>query len=55
MYSVVNGVEQNGRVATFGPRDPGSNPGEDQYIMKFKAIIQVNQIIQAYNRFRKHQ
>ena len=23
----------------FGPGDPGSNPGEDQYIIKFKSII----------------
>ena len=24
----VNGVKHNGRVATFGPGNPGSNPGK---------------------------
>ena len=26
----VSRVKYNGRVATFGPRDPGSNPDEGQ-------------------------
>ena len=26
-------------VASFGHRDPGSNPCEDQYIIEFKSII----------------
>ena len=34
---VDNRVQHKGRVAAF---DPGSNPGEDQYIIKFKSIIQ---------------
>ena len=37
----VKEVQHNGRVATFGPGDPGSIPGEDQYIVNFKLIIQV--------------
>ena len=37
----VNGVLHNGRVAAFGPGDPGSNPGKDLYIIKFKVIILV--------------
>ena len=32
-------VQHNGRVAAFGPRDTGSNPGEEGYIIKFKSII----------------
>ena len=38
---MVSGVQHNGRVAAFGPGDPGSNPGEDRYIIEFKSIIQV--------------
>ena len=37
--NIVNGVKHNVRVAAFGSRDPGSNPGEDRYIIKFKLII----------------
>ena len=35
----------NGRVATFGPGDPGSNPGDDQYIIEFKLIIYVGCVL----------
>ena len=38
---IVSGLQHNGRVAAFGPGDPGSNPGEDRYIIEFKSIIQV--------------
>ena len=38
---LVSGVQCNGRVAPFNPGDQGLNPGEDQYIIKFKSIIQV--------------
>ena len=38
---LVSGVQYNGRVPDFGPRDLGSNPGEDWFIIKFKCIIQV--------------
>ena len=37
----VSGVQHNGRVAAFGPGDPGSNPGENRYFIEFKLIIQV--------------
>ena len=37
-YKVEESREVSGRVATF---DPGSNPGEDRYIIKFKSIIKV--------------
>ena len=32
---MFNKVQHNGRVAAFGTRDPGSNPGEDRYIPEF--------------------
>ena len=32
----VNGAYHNGRVAAYGPGDPGLNQGKDQYIIKFK-------------------
>ena len=35
----VNGVKHNGKVAAFGPGDPGSNPGKDRYIIEFQSII----------------
>ena len=42
---LVTGVQQNGRVAVFGPKDPGSNPGsnpgKDRYIIKFILILKV--------------
>ena len=31
--------KHSGRVAAFGPEVPGSNPGEDRYIIEFKSII----------------
>ena len=34
-------LQHNDRVATFGPGDPGSNPSEEVYIIKFKLVIQV--------------
>ena len=34
-----NGVWYNGRVAAFGPGDPGSNPKKDLYIIEFKSIM----------------
>ena len=34
-----DGVYHNGTVAPLGHGDPGSNPGWDQYIIKFKSII----------------
>ena len=36
---IVIGVQHNG--PGFGPGDPGSNPGKDQYNNEFKLIIQV--------------
>ena len=33
------GVKHNGRIALSGPGHPGSNPGEDQYIIEFKSMI----------------
>ena len=33
ILSLVNGLLHNGRVAAFAPGEPGSNPGEGQYIM----------------------
>ena len=41
MSKRVNGVQLYGRVTAFGPGDPGSNPGENQYIPEFKWIIKV--------------
>ena len=35
----VSGVLHEGRVAAFGPGDPGSNPGKGRYIFEFKLII----------------
>ena len=51
--NLVNGVQHNGRVAAFGPGDLGSNPGEEQYIIKFDYKGCVIQIIQAYNSSSK--
>ena len=31
--------KHNGRFAKLCPGDPGSNPGEDRYIIQFKLII----------------
>ena len=36
----VSGVQHNGRLATFGPEDPGSNPGKDLYIIELKLVTQ---------------
>ena len=41
IVNVVSEAQHNGRIAAFGPGDPGSNPGEDRYIIEFKSIIQV--------------
>ena len=37
----VNRVKHNVRVASYGPRDPGSNLVEDRYSIELKSIIQV--------------
>ena len=37
-WGKVNGAQHNGGVATFGPRDPGSDPGWST-VIKFKLIF----------------
>ena len=41
MFYTTSGVQHNGRVGPFGPGDPGSNPGEDRYTIKFKSILHI--------------
>ena len=43
----------NGRAAPFGPRDPGSNPGESDYQIPINYLGCVARIIQASYRNSK--
>ena len=38
---LVSEEKINGRVDPLGPRYPGSHPGVDQYIIKFRTTIYV--------------